>query len=447
MLDILLSVNAWALDSRYLNIYQPIILKRLAEGKSFQDFFATEKDDHQSSSAPYQSTFYQSAYNSGSQAGNPVTVQVIKIKGTMLKEVGACQAGTSTARVVAALEEAFKNPDVGAIVLESDTPGGAVDGTEVLGNTVKNAPKPVVTFVNGLTASAGYWVASQSQHIVMSSKTTSYVGSIGTLVAHLDESGWLAKEGYKVTYITADASVHKVLGNSSEPLSAEALDMFKARLNSINDTFISTVKDGRGKKLSGKEDVFTAKVYNGNQAIQHGLADSIGTIKDAINIAASLARKNVSSSTQSPKSNAYMSFPKLSALFNRGQEVSADAEVTEIQAANAENALIEKDNLISSLQTQLAAKDKEITDLKATHQATVDQLNTQIAQKDTAITQKEGEIARLEQWHNEQQVVNSGTQDLVNTITQTATQLSPNAQKAQEHLNETKNIKAKKGIA
>jgi len=418
MLDILLSVNAWAIDSRYFNIYQPLILKRIAEGMAVNDLFAGEKEQAKpgivTATSAYRSTLYQSAIKGGQGGAQPVTVQVIRVKGTMLKEVGYCQAGTSTARVAAALEEAYQNREVDAIVLAMDTPGGSVDGTEYLGNVVKQGSKPVVTFVDGLTASAGYWVASQTRHIVMSSKTTSFVGSVGTLIAHLDESGWLAKEGLKVTYITADASVHKVMGNSSEALSPEAYQMFKERLNSINDTFVATVKEGRGKRLSSKENVFSAKVYDGRQAIEYGMADSIGTLKDAINIAASMVRN---SNSNSPKSNANteMIFPKLSALFGQ-TDASASAEVTEIQAQQAESALAEKDIQIATLQAQLGERDEKITALNTELSDQAAEHQEAAAALQATIDSQTATITRLEGWQKEHQVRDTRQQDQANSL-------------------------------
>lgn len=92
-------------------------------------------------------------------SNTPMQVSVIRITGAMTKYDQRCgPAGMLT--VSGWLQAAINNPDVAAIVLRIDSPGGMVAGTETLASVVKSSKKPIVAFVDDLAASAAYWVAS-----------------------------------------------------------------------------------------------------------------------------------------------------------------------------------------------------------------------------------------------------------------------------------------------
>ncbi|WP_309707377.1 S49 family peptidase [Siphonobacter sp. SORGH_AS_0500] len=174
--------------------------------------------------------------------------------------------------------EANQDPAIAGIVLELNTPGGQVDGTEMLGEVIRQSEKPIVAFVTGMAASAGYWIASQADYIMLESETTAEVGSIGVLATHYDYTGFLEKEGYKITIIRADGSEDKALFNSVEPLSEAVLAETKEILNTIRDTFIDIVKAGR----PGIGEVFTGKMYVGRDALKLGMCDGFGYLGDAV---------------------------------------------------------------------------------------------------------------------------------------------------------------------
>ena len=98
---------------------------------------------------------YRTAQVAGSSAGQ---VAVIPIIGTMNKRSDYCAVGT--ADIAQAIMQAYMDPNVSAIVLHNDSGGGAVDGTEYLGDVVGEQRKPIVSHVDGLCASANLWVNS-----------------------------------------------------------------------------------------------------------------------------------------------------------------------------------------------------------------------------------------------------------------------------------------------
>jgi protease-4 len=235
-----------------------------------------------------------SANTSGSK------VAVIPIQGTVQKRGGYCSLGTKD--LVAQLNAANRDPEISAIVLDIDSPGGQVDGTEELAQAVALSGKPVVAYIDGLGASAAYWIASQASSIFINSASTAYAGSLGVLCMNVYQGAFLEKQGYKVEILRSSRAVDKARMNSVEEMSPEVRASVQADLDQIGETFIEAVTKGRAGLLSTKEDVFTGKVYRGSDAKKHGLVDSIGSLQDAVNHAAKLAQtgggKSASSFTQ-----------------------------------------------------------------------------------------------------------------------------------------------------
>ena len=235
-----------------------------------------------------------SANTSGSK------VAVIPIQGTVQKRGGYCSLGTKD--LVAHINAANRDPEISAIVLDIDSPGGQVDGTEELAQAVALSGKPVVAYIDGLGASAAYWIASQASHIFINSASTAYAGSLGVLCMNIFQGAYLEKQGLKVEILRSSRAVDKARLNGVEEISPEVRAAVQADLDQIGETFIEAVTKGRAGKLSTKEDVFTGKVYKGSDAKKHGLVDAIGSLQDAVNHAAKLAQtgggKSASSFTQ-----------------------------------------------------------------------------------------------------------------------------------------------------
>ena len=223
-----------------------------------------------------------SANTSGSK------VAVIPVQGTVQKRGGYCSLGTKD--LVAHLQAANRDPEISAIVLDIDSPGGQVDGTEEFAQAIAASGKPVVAYIDGLGASAAYWIASQASSIFINSASTGYAGSLGVLCMSINQSEYLEKQGLKVEILRSSRAVDKARLNGVEALSDEARAQVQADLDQIADTFISAVEQGRAGKLSAKEDVFTGKVYRGADALKHGLVDKVGSLQDAVNHAAKLAQ-------------------------------------------------------------------------------------------------------------------------------------------------------------
>lgn len=278
--------RTWALEPRFHNAQSLALARRMA--KSGDSTIVIPERTDPSAVAPKASwvdSRGQKHYGwdvAGTKSGK---VALIPIMGVMSRYGDLCAFGTED--ISNWILEANALDEITSIVLQIDSPGGDVNGTELLGDIVRASQKPVVAYVQGMAASAAYWVASQAREIIMESETSTEVGSIGVLAVHVDASEYYAKEGLKVTIIRSEGSDDKALFNDVEGLSEELKAEVKAQLAPIKAQFIKTVKSGR----PGIGEVFTGKMYNGKSALQLKMADRIGYLGDAVYRADLLARK------------------------------------------------------------------------------------------------------------------------------------------------------------
>lgn len=151
---------------------------------------------------------------------------------------------TSTSMLAALVRQAAADPAYSSIVLDIDSPGGSVYGTQELADVIYNArqAKPVIAIANSLAASAAYWIGSQASEFY--GAPGAETGSIGVYTAHTDVSKALEQEGLKVTLISAGP--HKTEGNPYEPLAAEARAAVQDTINIYYGDFVRAVARGRG---------------------------------------------------------------------------------------------------------------------------------------------------------------------------------------------------------
>ena len=257
-----------------------VILPRLEAGRDAlpQSYFRNKPQSIQYRDAQGNYDWGLYALNQYTE-GNGGDVAVIPITDTMSR-YGYCGYGNEY--IAGLLDVANRANDLKGIVLKMDTPGGTVDSIELLADAVRNCNKKVVVWTN-FCASAGYFVASQADHVVIENSVSSEVGSIGVLMVYTDISKALEKAGYSVSIYRAGGSVDKALVNGIEPLSEATLADIQMSLDDSLKTFKGYVRRGRVGKLASEE-VFTGKMYNKKEALSLGLADSYGSLKDAVKL-------------------------------------------------------------------------------------------------------------------------------------------------------------------
>lgn len=180
--------------------------------------------------------------------------------------------------LAADVEDALGKSDVHAIALVMDSPGGEVAGAFELAERIYAARgrKPIVAVADGMAASAAYLAASAADEVVLTN--TSYVGSIGVVMRHVDFSRALANDGITVSHIFAGE--HKIDGNPYQPLPDAVRAALQADIEGLYQMFVQTVAKHRGMDEQAVRDT-RAGVYRGVAAVAARLADRIGTV-DAV---------------------------------------------------------------------------------------------------------------------------------------------------------------------
>lgn len=212
---------------------------------------------------------------------------IIPVRGTLITDgafVGERWGVTSYEGLRAELGRAIADSKVSRIVLAVNSPGGMVAGVEGAAAAISYARtiKRVSAMVEGMAASAAYWLASQADEIVLS--PLSEVGSIGVVSMHVDASKMFSDAGLSVSLIHAGA--HKVDGNPYEPLSASVRKDIQSDLDRLRLAFASAVARGRQGKFSAAAAIATeAKMFHAAEAVRLGMADRVGQIDDILSAA------------------------------------------------------------------------------------------------------------------------------------------------------------------
>jgi capsid assembly protease len=189
--------------------------------------------------------------------------------------------GTSTQGFGKALAQVVGDPNVTAVIIEADTPGGGVSGLPELADQIYKArgSKPIIGVSNTRALSAGYWLLSQCDEIVCA--PVSEVGSIGVFLWH---ENWA--EAYKMEGITPDIiryGEHKAEANDWEPLTDEARAYIQSQVNEVGEMFVKAVARGRGVSAERVRQEFgQGRSVMAKDAVRLGMADRIATMDDTI---------------------------------------------------------------------------------------------------------------------------------------------------------------------
>lgn len=211
-------------------------------------------------------------------------VAILPIVGSLVNRgswIGSNSGLVSYEGISAQLREAASDPEVSAVMLDIDSPGGEATGMFAVASLVRqvNEAKPVVAMVNDVAASAAYGIASGAREIVVS--PTSMVGSIGVVLTHLDRSGELEQKGVQATLIYAGK--HKVDGHPFGALSNDVKADLQAEVAKFYDQFVGLVAQGRDGRMSEAQIRGTeAQTYLGADAVEIGLADRVATIDEVL---------------------------------------------------------------------------------------------------------------------------------------------------------------------
>lgn len=209
-------------------------------------------------------------------------VAVIDLNGPVMKYDSCSAIGTQS--LIKAIQQANANPDVASIVLQIDSPGGSVAGTQLFSNVVKNSKKPVVASINGMMASAALWIGSAAAERIATANTD-VIGSIGTMASWLNFSKYYEKLNIAKHEVYASASTDKNK-DFREANAGNYEPLIKTWLDPLNNEFIGAIKENIP---DANKSVFSGATYLAKNAISLGLIDSINTFDYAVKRSLQLA--------------------------------------------------------------------------------------------------------------------------------------------------------------
>ena len=225
---------------------------------------------------------HKSSDGSNEPTGNKIAV--LPIHGTIshrMNMMNAVSGGVSTESLGKEFASLVNNPEIGTVVLDIDSPGGAVSGIEELGNQIFQARDKVhiVASANSLAASAAYWLGSQAHKFT--GTAIGEVGSIGVIAVHESVFKTNEKEGKDITIIKAGK--FKADSSPLEPLTEEAHAAIQERVDERYDTFISAVARGRNISFESVKDHYgEGRVVGAKSALQKGMVDAVETLDETV---------------------------------------------------------------------------------------------------------------------------------------------------------------------
>ncbi len=191
--------------------------------------------------------------------------------------------------IVSQLRLAQKDPDIRAVLLKIDSPGGSVTASDLLYHEIlsfkqKTGAKVVAVLMN-IAASGGYYIALSADRIV--AHPTTITGSVGVIFFRPRVKGLLDMLGVEVDVDTSGR--HKDMGSPFRPPDKEEERIFKEITKTLGDNFVQLVKKRRRLDDRAIEDISTARIYLAEGAKQVGLVDEIGYLDKAIQECKALA--------------------------------------------------------------------------------------------------------------------------------------------------------------
>lgn len=181
------------------------------------------------------------------------------------------------------LKKFFKDPEIKAILLKIDCPGGVTGSCEAIFSEIqelkKKYPKPIITLTETICASGGYYIACSTDYIIAARSTL--IGGVGTTFTTLFNFKDLAEQWHIKTHVIA-AGAYKDATNQFSPTTPEQLAMLQDLANDSYHQFASDVAKARKISLQQINQWAEGKIFTGNQALALHMIDMTGSYSHAV---------------------------------------------------------------------------------------------------------------------------------------------------------------------
>lgn len=210
---------------------------------------------------------------SGLDATTGEHTAVIEINGPI-----AADEEANADSIIAALRDAFDAKDAKAVVLRINSPGGSPVQAGYINDEIErlrgeHPDKKVYAVISDIGASGAYYIAVAADEIY--ADKASLVGSIGVVAGGFGFTELMDKVGVERRLYTAGKN--KAFLDPFSPEKPGEVDFWNGVLEATHQQFIAQVREGRGDRLKESDDLFSGLVWNGEQALQLGLIDGLGS--------------------------------------------------------------------------------------------------------------------------------------------------------------------------
>lgn len=192
-------------------------------------------------------------------------------------------------RFRAELSKARLDNTIKAVVLRVNSPGGSALASDVIWREVSliKKSKPVVVSMGNYAASGGYYIAAAADSILANPSTIT--GSIGVFGIIPNMESFL-KNKLGITTDGVKTAPYADMGNTTRPLTATEAKFIQNSIDTVYAIFKSRVADGRKLNLQQVDSIAQGRVWTGTDGKKNGLVDRLGTLQDAVFVAAKLAK-------------------------------------------------------------------------------------------------------------------------------------------------------------
>lgn len=188
------------------------------------------------------------------------------------------------------IKKAYSDASVKAIVLRVNSPGGSALASDIIWNELEMAKangKKLVTSMGDYAASGGYYISCNSDFIVAQPNTIT--GSIGVF-GLIPSFGETMKNKLGITIDVVKTHNHSDASSGFRTLTEEEYNHLQKNVDQVYTTFLTRVAEGRDKTIFEVDEIGQGRVWTGTDALKLGLVDQLGTLDDAIAVAANLAQ-------------------------------------------------------------------------------------------------------------------------------------------------------------
>ncbi|GAA3535967.1 S49 family peptidase [Amycolatopsis ultiminotia] len=210
-------------------------------------------------------------------------VAVVKLHGVITPTPSPLARGSiNLATVESALTRAFDHDRLKAVALQINSPGGAPTQSGLVAERIRQLADenqvPVLAFAEDVAASGGYWLACAADEIY--AHRTSMVGSIGVISGGFGFTGLLERFGIERRLHTAGSNKSRL--DPFSPEKPEDVAWLEKMHSQLHELFVGWVKQRRGDRLTDAEDLFTGDVWLGQKALELGLIDGVGSLRQVV---------------------------------------------------------------------------------------------------------------------------------------------------------------------